>query len=56
MSKNITTKELEEVLEKLVTEMGISIREYLDNPKKINVKPAKDTLRSHLGLNPRSIK
>jgi hypothetical protein len=53
MSKTITTKELENALEKLAIEMGISIKEYLDTTKPVNVKPAKDTLRKHLGLHPR---
>ena len=50
MSKNITTQDLEKALEKLVNEMGMSIKEYLEKPCFVNVKPAKDKLRRHLGL------
>jgi len=50
MERNITTEELEKALEKLVTDMGLSIKEYFETPRPINVKPAKDKLRIHLGL------
>jgi len=53
MSENITTDELEKALEKLASDMGLSIKEYLTQTRPIDTKPAKDCLRTRLGLKPR---